>query len=105
MSARDRRLGRVCAVLFGVSTLFPFVAGFWGSTDPPRLLGIVDVTVAAMRVTRIAWPVFVLALAVSPAHAQVKARLPAEITPADETIASDPNCCRLETRERLVSGE
>jgi len=35
-----------------------------------------------MRVTRIAWPVFVLALAVSPAHAQVKARLPAEITPA-----------------------
>jgi len=50
MSARDRRLGRVCAVLFGVSTLFPFVAGFWGSTDPPRLLGIVDVTVAAMLV-------------------------------------------------------
>jgi hypothetical protein len=35
-----------------------------------------------MRVTNIARLVFVLALAVSPAHAQVKAHLPAEITPA-----------------------
>jgi hypothetical protein len=42
-----RRLRRITAVLFVVSSLFPVVAGLLPA-DPPRWLGVADVIVAAL---------------------------------------------------------
>jgi len=43
-----RSLGRVCILLFAVSTAFPVVAGFRNTQTPSRWLGLADVGVAAL---------------------------------------------------------
>ena len=48
---RDRRLGQVCVTLFAGSSLFPAVAGVLNLADPPLILGVADIVVAAMLVT------------------------------------------------------
>ena len=46
----NRRLARVCLVLFAASTAFPLAAGFLNTDRPARWLGIADVLVAAILV-------------------------------------------------------
>lgn len=48
MRDRTRSLGRVCIVLFAVSTAFPAVAGVRNTETPSRWLGVADVVVAAL---------------------------------------------------------
>ena len=43
-----RSLGRVCLLLFAVSTAFPVVAGFRNTETPSKWLGLADVGVAAL---------------------------------------------------------
>jgi hypothetical protein len=43
-----RWLGRLCILLFAVSTAFPVVAGFRNTDTPSRWLGLADVGVAAV---------------------------------------------------------
>jgi hypothetical protein len=43
-----RRLARICVVLFALSTAFPVASGVLNSSDPPRWLGIADVSVAGI---------------------------------------------------------
>ena len=43
-----RSLARICVLLFAISTAFPVVAGALNSSDPPRWMGIADVSVAAI---------------------------------------------------------
>jgi hypothetical protein len=46
-----RSLGRLCFLLFAVSTAFPVVAGVRNTETPSRWLGLADVGVAALLVT------------------------------------------------------
>jgi hypothetical protein len=46
-----RSLGRVCVLLFAISTAFPVVAGFRNTGTPSRWLGLADVGVAALLLT------------------------------------------------------
>lgn len=46
-----RSLGRLCFLLFAVSTAFPVVAGFRNTETPSRWLGLADVGVAALLLT------------------------------------------------------
>ena len=46
-----RSLGRLCFLLFAVSTAFPIVAGVRNTETPSRWMGLVDVGVAALLVT------------------------------------------------------
>ena len=46
-----RSLGRVCILLFAVSTAFPVVAGFRNTDTPSRWMGLADVGVAALLLT------------------------------------------------------
>jgi hypothetical protein len=49
---RDPRfhVGRLCVVLFAVSTAFPAIASVRAVAPPPRWLGVADVAVAALLV-------------------------------------------------------
>lgn len=51
----NRSLGQLCIALCTLSTVFPIVAGILNSASPPRWLGIVDVTVAALFFGSAAW--------------------------------------------------
>ena len=50
LATRNHALARVVTVLFGISTLFPIVAGLLREDQRPRWCGALDVVVAAALV-------------------------------------------------------